>query len=362
MHVSFGNVLATTGLLLPVLGCASTTGGTAPAAGPAATSTTPAITDADLHTRLYIFADDSMQGRRSGSLGGVKGTDYIAAEARRIGLEPAGDNGTYFQQVPLIVRTLDPTASVTVERRTFKAWDDLIPRDQGKGARPIDGAQVIYGGVQTIGADRMIPAEQAAGKLVVITAGPDSTGAPTGTVVRAATTQHFAGAAGIAVATLDHIGPTERITLEENGATLALESGPPLPAFMYVSSRLAAALLGADPAGLAPGTAGGTVRGTVGFVDSPAPYPARNVVARLPGSDPSLRGQVVAIGAHNDHEGIFPTTVDHDSLRAFNRVMRPEGANSSPGQPTQAQWARIRGILDSLRRLRPPRRDSVMNG
>ena len=34
-----------------------------------------------------------MQGREAGTAGNVKATDYIAAEARRIGLKPAGENG-----------------------------------------------------------------------------------------------------------------------------------------------------------------------------------------------------------------------------------------------------------------------------
>ena len=85
-------------------------------------------------------------------------------------------------------------------------------------------------------------------------------------------------------------------------------------------------------------------------------------MALLRGSDPSLRGQIVAVGAHNDHEGIGPETLDHDSVRAFNRVMRPEGANSTAGVPTAEQAARIRTLLDSLRRERKPRPDSVFNG
>jgi Zn-dependent M28 family amino/carboxypeptidase len=54
--------------------------------------------------------------------------------------------------------------------------------------------------------------------------------------------------------------------------------------------------------------------------------------------------------------------VDHDSLRAFNSVMKPLGANSPAGAPTAAQAALIRARLDSLRALRPPRRDSIYNG
>jgi hypothetical protein len=111
-----------------------------------------------------------------------------------------------------------------------------------------------------------------------------------------------------------------------------------------------------------PGTEGRTVSGTIRFVDTPAEYPARNVVAILRGGDPALRGQLVAIGAHNDHDGTLPETLDHDSLRAFNRLMRPEGANSTPGEPTAEQAARIRAIVDSVRRERKPRPDSVLNG
>jgi len=71
---------------------------------------------------------------------------------------------------------------------------------------------------------------------------------------------------------------------------------------------------------------------------------------------------MVAIGAHNDHDGIAPETLEHDSLRAFNRLMRPEGANSTPGEPSAEQAAQIRAILDSLRKERRPRLDSVLNG
>ena len=62
--------------------------------------TTAAITEQDLQTRLYQFADDSMLGRQVGRLGNFKGTNYIAAELKRLGVEPAGDNESYFQTLP----------------------------------------------------------------------------------------------------------------------------------------------------------------------------------------------------------------------------------------------------------------------
>ncbi len=68
-----------------------------PQASPARTAAR--IEEADLRTRLFIFADDSMEGRRAGSRGHVRATAYIAGELTRLGLKPAGDNGSYFQRV-----------------------------------------------------------------------------------------------------------------------------------------------------------------------------------------------------------------------------------------------------------------------
>ena len=110
------------------------------------TPTTGEITVDDLQSRLYAFAADSMQGRMMGTLGNAKGAEYIAAELKRIGLEPAGDNGTFFQTLPWMDRALDETATITAAGRTFRAGADFVPRDQGFGERSIDGVPVIYGG------------------------------------------------------------------------------------------------------------------------------------------------------------------------------------------------------------------------
>jgi Zn-dependent M28 family amino/carboxypeptidase len=92
------------------------------------------------------------------------------------------------------------------------------------------------------------------------------------------------------------------------------------------------------------------------------------VVAVLRGSDPALAGQYVAIGSHSDHVGYstqtndFPLPVDHDSLLAFYRVVRPGGADDGAKPATADDWPRIRAMLDSLRRVRAPRPDSIYNG
>ncbi len=101
------------------------------------TPTTGAITAADLRTRLYIFADDSMQGRLLATAGNVKGVEYIAAEAKRMGLTPMGDNGSYFQAVNVVDRKLDPASKLVVGSTAFSPWTDFALRDQGNGARSL---------------------------------------------------------------------------------------------------------------------------------------------------------------------------------------------------------------------------------
>jgi len=88
------------------------------------------------------------------------------------------------------------------------------------------------------------------------------------------------------------------------------------------------------------------------------------VIGIIPGSDPVLKNQYVALSAHSDHVGMLPAdrAVEHDSLRAFNTVMRPQGANDRPDPPTADQWAGINALVAQARSIRPPRIDSVYNG
>ena len=131
---------------------------------------------------------------------------------------------------------------------------------------------------------------------------------------------------------------------------------------IWLTRRAARVVLQGDPTALAPGADGALITGHFDYLRSPVPFPARNVVAILRGSDPALRGEYVSLSAHNDHVGFDHFPVDHDSLRAFDRVIRPMGADSPVREPTPAEWKAIRTILDSLRRVRPPRLDSIRNG
>lgn len=144
---------------------------------------------------------------------------------------------------------------------SFALGRDFIPRDQGKGARPIDGATVMDVGTVDFNSPGHAspPAAETAGKLVAVRVAPQPDGTPACSVNRAVVTQHFAEAAGIAVVTLDAMSRTDRLSLATAGGQLAVEKAPEQPAFMYVSSRMADALVKA-----------GTAHGTIAFMDVPA--------------------------------------------------------------------------------------------
>jgi hypothetical protein len=328
--------------------------------------TTAAISPADLMTRVYIFADDSMMGREVGTPNHIKATAYLDREVRRIGLTPAGDSGTFFQNLPIVNRALAPGSSLTVEDKKFAGGADYLPRDNSVfgRVRSLDGVTAVYGGVFSPQGDtsKMVTQAAAAGKLVVIGVpnGPD--GKPLWGGNRQPLSGYYISAAGVAVVSLDAVDQATRGQLLEPTQLVKTEQSDPLdvPQFMYVSNAMAEALIGKSLSGLTRGEIGKTVRGNVVYAETPAP--GRNVVAILPGSDPALKGQYVAVGAHNDHVGFNRQPVDHDSLRAFNSVVRPKGEDDPMRPATAAEAGRIKHMLDSLRKIRPARRDSIYNG
>jgi hypothetical protein len=338
----------------------------------APTPTEGAITPADLMTRLYIFADDSMLGRESGTLGNVKATDYVAREMERMGLRPGGEDGTYFQTVPLIISRIDSTRQLAVDGVQLALGTDVLPfhaasaaraLPEGASTRSLDGARAVYGG--QLGG-KLIAPRDAAGKLVIFTVPPGTNGRRDWRFFQLGSLAEYADAAGIAAATLD-VAPqatVRRLRSPQQTRARSSDVHGVAPTVMLVTPAAAARMLGVPALqGVAVGTLGRTVSGNLGFVDAPAAYPSRNVIGILPGSDPTSRGEYVAIGAHNDHIGLEQRPLDHDSVLAFNMVLRRQGGQDTVQVPTAEQAQRIRVLRDSLTRAHGgARADSVNNG
>lgn len=59
------------------------------------------INTANIEKHLQYLGSDELEGRGTGALGGNLAAKYLAQEFSIIGLKPAGDNNTYFQNIPM---------------------------------------------------------------------------------------------------------------------------------------------------------------------------------------------------------------------------------------------------------------------
>jgi len=377
--------------------------------------TVPAITANDLRTRLYQIADDSMLGRRVGELGNYKVTAYIAAEFKRLGLKPAGDNGTFFQELAFGPAGFDSTSSRLIAGGSALAakrdWIPIAPTaTNGIGAKVgLSNVPAVFAGRWRDSSVVLDPA-LFSGKIAVFTSNaagagllaggrgaarvlrcdsvPDKFGADAAAKVEAAARAdsiagrggrggggggagggaardaraQAAGAVAILIVATDSM-PQAAL----NGAFNARMSMQAIPAPGSLSAGAitpsAAERLFGKPVGqLAVGAAGQTVSAAWSYDWHMSKTPARNVIAIRPGSDPARAAEYVLVSAHNDHNGINAVAVDHDSLRAINIVTRPQGTNDPVCRPTDAQQHAIDSLIARARSIRPPRRDSIMNG
>lgn len=327
----------------------------------------------DLRTRLGILAHDSMMGREAGTLGNYKATAYIAAEFARMGLQPGGENGTWFQNLPLGPAGFALAASrLSAGTTQFEPGADWIPMAPFASPGIIGhfagrDLPTVFGGTWGDTAVRL-PPDVVKGKVVVFAPAvvPPAEQGRRGRAPVSDRRAAEAGAAAVLVAGLDQVSPVVRTI----AFTPRLAMKPPedpldgIPGATISDAAARRLFEGRTLSEIPVGTEGARVSGAWEYTWTMAQYPARNVIGIIPGSDPMLRHEHVAVSAHNDHVGMIPAdrAVEHDSLRAYNTVMRPQGANDRPDPPDAAQWARINALVAQARTIRPPRPDSIYNG
>jgi Zn-dependent M28 family amino/carboxypeptidase len=94
----------------------------------------PSIDQAQIRGAMEFLANDAMQGRGSGSHDELLAATYLASQLREIGIEPAGDTGSYIQDV---------SAEFNFYREGKKQWNtrNVIGRLEGRDEKMKD--QVI---------------------------------------------------------------------------------------------------------------------------------------------------------------------------------------------------------------------------
>src|SRR5687768_8397065 len=84
------------------------------------------IREAEIKADLFALAGDHTRGREGGTIDELSASAWIAERARDAGLQPAGDNGTYFQFFPLERFRVSASSSVTLAGHTLRMGDDVV--------------------------------------------------------------------------------------------------------------------------------------------------------------------------------------------------------------------------------------------
>jgi hypothetical protein len=309
-------------LLLPLLLLAASLGAQSTPTPPAAISS---IREADLRRDLEILAGDAMRGREAGTIDEMRASVWVADEMERIGLQPLGDFGSWFQWWNMRRTRISTTSSsVQVSGSPIRLWFDVTPTTN---------ASVEVSGPVLFVADLRDSTIDIRGRIVVTTLAPPpasairtTTNTPDYNYTRAAlgpmaTAFRFRGPAAIVVVAdsvaerafdgvakvqargaYDVIGGVPRFTRQPAVRTPGFEppTPPPVPVLLARQRTLGALR-----------AAGATV--DIRLRAESFEYPSTNVVGVIRGTDPALRDEYVLFSSHQDHDGVR-YTVDGDSI------------------------------------------------
>ena len=104
------------------------------------------IQEAALVQHVQTLASDEMEGRAPSTPVGQRAADYIADQLKAMGVEPAGENGTYFQQVPIIESVVNRSFTLSVPGRSYRYLEDVVAFSGTEQARAHVQGDVVFVG------------------------------------------------------------------------------------------------------------------------------------------------------------------------------------------------------------------------
>ena len=293
---------------------------------------TPSLAAAPWWNLTTALSNDAMQGRDTGTEAYQRAADFVAAHFKADGLQPAGENGTYFQRVPMHEVDLDPShSSVEIlgqgkKTESLKLLDEttLVPRPE---LPALTEGQLVF-----VGYGIPSPAVDLRGKIVVFfnNVPADLTPEQRGKYPNARILMFAeSGAAGfVSIDNPAAIEPTHWPAAYARAVTLIEHPLKPLannPVGIRISAEAAPKLFAGTPnvdpvriladaeRGLPLTSVKLSNRLRIRVATSQKDIASPNVIAILPGSDPTLKPEYVALSAHLDGYG-FGTPVNGDNL------------------------------------------------
>ena len=290
-----------------------------------------------LRADVRFLAADALEGRGTGTRGYEIAARFVAAQMEAAGLEPAGDGGTFFQEVPFRAYQVEEAATTMTLMRTrpeelaFRS-DFIADGDPARAETSVE-APVVYVGYGVTAPEQGYDdyaGIDVHGKIVAVVFGAPPTFEPSlrahyssSETKKANAVAHGAvGLLGLDDPVLESVysfatrvrdlsfrrlrwldgqgNPADAHPELRGEASLSMEGVAKLLAGSgHTAEEIYAATKAGKPRAFTlPGTVRIHVASRLSDLKSP------NVVARLAGSDPSLRNEYVVYTAHLDHLGI----------------------------------------------------------
>lgn len=314
-------------------------------------------------THMSALGDDAMAGRRPGTPGFDSAAAYVEREARALGLDPGGIDGTYRQPISFRQSLVDAGSaafSVAGTPLTYVSDFSLSPRVLTSETELT--APMVFAGfgirAPDLGYDDLEGID-VAGKLVLVIAGaPDDFASLPRTVLSSAAARDAdliaRGALGVIVAQVGSTSapPSRRPRIRFLPPGDAGTDEEELTVSMNVTERVAAGWLrsaGRDFDDVLSSLRAGVpmsfelgVEGTVRARYLHEAFESSNVLALIPGSDPELADEHLVVTAHLDHIGVGASVIG-DSI--FNGTL-----DNASGSAALLTLARALKEMDAPRR------------
>ncbi|MEQ1472582.1 MAG: M28 family peptidase [Candidatus Acidiferrum sp.] len=299
----------------------------------------PPIDAERIRAHVKFLASDLLEGRGMGQRGSDIAAEYIATQFALDGLNPAGDHGTYFQEVPMVSMTTLPETTFSLEPKSgealkLKNLDDYITQNESqKEASDID-APIVFVGYGITAPEYNwddYKGVDLKGKVALLFVNEPTSDDPKFFTGRALTfygrwvykyqeTARHGAVATLIIHRRDLASYGWEVVRNSNGKAksyLRLDGTPKLQGASWIQLEVAkklAAMAGMDvdkmfqqaqsrdfkPVEL-------PVRLKAHIVSTVRPFASKNVVAMLQGSDEKRRDEALMYSAHYDHLGIDAT-------------------------------------------------------
>ena len=290
-----------------------------------------------IRAHVKFLSSDLLEGRGTGQRGGDIAAEYIATQFAVYGLQPAGDNGTFMQKVPMMGVTPDDSTTFSLasgnSKIDLKVLDQYVAYDQTQQPQSDVDADIVYVGYGIEAPEYKwddYKGVDVKGKVLLMLVNEPLSSNVNFFKGKALTyygrwTYKYEEAArkGAVGAILVHKTdmasyPWEVVRNSNSGekSYLKLDGSPKLKVAAWVQYDVAQSLvqkagmnvdkmiMDAQSPDFHPVTLQAKLQAHM--VSKLRPFEGNNVIAKLPGADGKLKDEAVLYSAHYDHLGMRP--------------------------------------------------------